>query len=235
MRQIERLRPDQIQAALADRSLIYLPLGTIEWHCHHLPVGLDALTAHGLCLLAAEETGGLVWPVLYYGTGGGHGAFPWTVMMPDRVEIEAMLTQTLRRLGQMDVKEVLLFSGHFADEQLQMIDEMAMQWNAKGVLPDVKAFAVNRAQVSSFPPDHAGLFETTLLDGLEGELVDLSKLGTAAEDIDRFDPASPLWGIVGRDPRELPASDGPTLVRLVVKAITDITGSDRHRSMKRPV
>jgi creatinine amidohydrolase len=97
MRQIERLRPHQIEAALAERSLIYLPLGTIEWHCHHLPVGLDALTAQGLCLLAAEETGGLVWPVLYYGTGGGHGAFPWTVMMPERVEIEGSATWACRK------------------------------------------------------------------------------------------------------------------------------------------
>jgi creatinine amidohydrolase len=219
MRQIERLRPHQIEAALAERSLIYLPLGTIEWHCHHLPVGLDALTAHGLCLLAAEETGGLVWPVLYYGTGGGHGAFPWTVMMPERVEIEAMLTQTLRRLGQMGVQDVLIFSGHFADEQLQMIDAMVESWNATGHLPQVKGFAVNRADVPKLPPDHAGLFETTLLSGLTEGLVDLSRLGSAADDIDRFDPASPLWGIVGTDPREQPQSDGTTVVRHLVSAI----------------
>lgn len=89
-RQIELLRPHQIQEALAQRSLIYLPLGTIEWHCHHLPVGLDALTAHGLCLRAADRTVGLVWPALYYGTGGDHGGFPWTVMMPAAMEIEAL-------------------------------------------------------------------------------------------------------------------------------------------------
>ena len=224
MRQIERLRPHQIEAALAERSLIYLPLGTIEWHCHHLPVGLDALTAHGLCLAAAEQTGGLVWPVLYYGTGGGHGAFPWTVMMPERVEIEAMLTQTLRRLGQMGVQEVTLFSGHFADEQLQMIDEMADGWNAQGGLPLVKAFAVNRTHLTGFPPDHAGLFETTLLAGLAEGLIDLSRLGMAADQVHRFDPASPLWGIVGTDPRQPPPSDSATLVHHVVKAITALTG-----------
>lgn len=224
MRQIERLRPHQIEAALAERSLIYLPLGTIEWHCQHLPVGLDALTAHGLCLLAAEETGGLVWPALYYGTGGGHGAFPWTVMMPERVEIEAMLTQTLRRLGQMGVQEVMLFSGHFADEQLQMIDDMARDWNAQSHLPLVKAFAVNRTDVPGFPPDHAGLFETTLLDGLTEGLIDLSQLGASVDQLDRFDPASPLWGIVGTDPRQPPPSDRATLVQRVLKEISALAG-----------
>jgi creatinine amidohydrolase len=203
-RQIERLRPHQIEAALAERSLIYLPLGTIEWHCHHLPVGLDALTAHGLCMAAAERTGGLVWPVLYYGTGGGHGAFPWTVMMPTETEIVALLRFTLHRLSQLGVGEAVLFSGHFADEQLAMIDTLATTWNSDGHPPKLHSLSVNRAAIPDFTPDHAGLFETTLLQGIDTRLVDLARLGSSADNKDRFDPGSPLWGIVGADPRQTP-------------------------------
>lgn len=204
MRQIERLRPDQIKAALAERSLIYLPLGTIEWHCYHLPVGLDGLTAHGLCLAAAEKTGGLVWPVLYYGTGGGHGALPWTVMMPIGDEIEVLLRFTLRRLSELGVAEVVLFSGHFADEQLALIDTLARDWNSRGQAPRLRSLSVNRAGIPGFPPDHAGLFETTLLQGIDAGLVDVARLGSGADDKDRFDPGSALWGIVGADPRQTP-------------------------------
>lgn len=214
--QIERLRPHQIEAALNQRSLIYLPLGTIEWHCHHLPVGLDALTAHGLCLRAAKRTGGLVWPVLYYGTGGGHGAFPWTVMMPDAAEIEALLTFTLRRLSDMHVVEAVLFSGHFADEQLAMIDRIAAGWNAAGKAPALRAMAVNQAGILGFPPDHAGSFETTLLDGLEPGLSETDRLDAAPDEPDRFDPGSPLWGIVGADPRKPPPVDPDRLAEAVV-------------------
>ena len=82
----------------------------------------------------------------------------------------------------------------------------------------VKAFAVNRADVPSFPPDHAGLFETTLLDGL----IDLPNLGSAADHGDRFDPASPLWGIVGADPRDFPSVERAALVSQVVKAIVSL-------------
>ena len=222
MKQIERLRPHQIEEALAQCSLIYLPLGTVEWHCHHLPVGLDALTAHGLCLRAAAQ-GGLVWPVLYYGTGGGHGEFPWTVMMPGRRELEALLTQTLCRLGDLGVARVVLFSGHFADEQLAMIDDLAAGWNAGGQNPHVTAFAVNRADVPGFAPDHAGLFETTLLDGLTEDLIDLSRLGPDTGD--RFDPASPLWGIVGADPQGTPPLDKGALVAQMVAALVRAAGS----------
>jgi len=203
-RQIERLRPHQIEAALSERSLIYLPLGTIEWHSHHLPVGLDALTAHGLCLRAADQTGGLVWPALYYGTGGDHAAFPWTVMMSDEATIRPLLFHTLQRLGQLGVAAAVLFSGHFADEQLAMIDRIASEWNAKGEAPEVIAFAVNRAQIETFRPDHAGLFETTLLSGLAPETVDRRRLSSEGDMLDRFDPKSPLWGIVGADPRQNP-------------------------------
>ena len=211
-RQIERLRPQQIEAALADRSLIYLPLGTIEWHCHHLPVGLDALSAHGLCLRAAAITGGLVWPVLYYGTGGGHGAFPWTVMMPDAADIEMMLRFTLRRLSELGVAEAILFTGHFADEQLAMIDRIAADWTAEGKTPMLRALAVNRAEIPGFPPDHAGLFETTLLQGIAPGLVEVDRLGSGLDALDRFDPGSPLWGIVGTDPRQTPPLSADQLV-----------------------
>jgi creatinine amidohydrolase len=215
MRQIERLRPHQIDAALAERSLIYLPLGTIEWHCHHLPVGLDALTAHGLCLAAAAQTGGLVWPVLYYGTGGGHGAFPWTVMMPSGAEIEALLRFTLRRLSELGVADAVLFSGHFADEQLAMLDQLAADWNSRGDAPRLRSLSVNRAGIPDFPADHAGLFETTLLQDMDANLVDMARLGSDIDDKDRFDPGSALWGIVGTDPRQAsPLLAGDLLTRL---------------------
>ena len=86
MRQLDDVRlelqnPSQIASALAERSVIYVPLGTYEWHGQHLPIGLDALTAHGVCCVAAQRDGGLVCPPLYYGTGGGHGDYPWTIMV----------------------------------------------------------------------------------------------------------------------------------------------------------
>lgn len=224
MRQIELLRPRQIEEALRQRSLIYLPLGTIEWHCHHLPVGLDALTAHGLCLRAAERTGGLVWPALYYGTGGDHGDFPWTVMMPDAAEIEALLTFTLRRLSALKVAEVVLFSGHFADDQLAMIDRIARDWNPAGQAPVVRALSVDQAPIAGLPPDHAGLFETTLLDGISPGLSGLGQLGTGPDLPDRFDPASPLWGIVGTDPRRAPSLAGDQLVAAITSWLANQIG-----------
>jgi len=63
----ERLRPAQIVARRKARPVAWLPIGTIEWHGEHNPVGLDTLKIDALLTKCAREIGGLVFPPLYYG------------------------------------------------------------------------------------------------------------------------------------------------------------------------
>ena len=63
----ERLRPAQIVARREACPVAFLPIGTIEWHGEHNPVGLDTLKMHRLLELCAQRIGGLVFPPLYYG------------------------------------------------------------------------------------------------------------------------------------------------------------------------
>ena len=208
-RQLELLRPGQIADEMARCPRIWLPLGTIEYHSHHLPVGLDGLQAQGLCLDAAELAGGLVYPPLWWGTGGGHGSYPWTVMMPGAEEIAAIVRFTFRRLDAFGVRQAVLFTGHFAGEQLAMIAALAAEWNARGGPMQVLALGVNGNAQAPLPPDHAGLFETTLLAAFQPQTVDLSLLPPAlppeaGEDPhgpQRHDPGHSLHGIFGADPR----------------------------------
>ena len=231
-RRLEYLLPFQIREILAARPVAYLPLGTIEWHCEHLPVGLDALTAHGLCLRAAASCGGLVYPPLYYGTGGGHGDYPWTVMMPQAREIEGQLNFTLSRMETLGVKRAVLFSGHFADTQLEMIDRIAAKWNAGKSPLKVAASAVNRIPGTGFAPDHAGLFETTLLYGLHPDLVQEDRLpprksGDSEADPfgeQRHAPDHPLRGIFGPDPRGFDKTKAQPLVGAIVAHLVELAG-----------
>ena len=145
-------------------------------------------------------------------------------MLPTATEIETILTFTLRRLSDLGVAEAVLFSGHFADEQLAMIDRVAVDWNAAGQLPHLRALSVNRAGIPGFPPDHAGLFETTLLQGLDAGLVQIDQLGKAPDTKDRFDPTSPLWGIVGTDPRQTPPLSAAKVVKRMVDWLATTLG-----------
>ena len=222
---LELLLPSEIEAALKRRSVVYIPLGTYEWHGQHLPIGLDALTAHGICLEAAARDGGLVCPPFYYGTGGGHSAYPWTIMASE-AEIAPLLSQTLRRLADFGVEAVVLMSGHFAGEQVAMIEAIARTWNDGNPAMPVRALAVSMAPLS-MPPDHAALFETTLLGALWPDRVRTDLLPPLADapSIDpggnqmgpqRHDPAHPLYGIFGPDPRRYDPTVGPALLDAMV-------------------
>lgn len=63
----ERLRPGQIRERRQACPVLYIPIGTLEWHGVHNPVGLDTIKMHGLCVRCAQAGGGLVFPPLYYG------------------------------------------------------------------------------------------------------------------------------------------------------------------------
>ena len=231
-RQLELLRPAQIDEEMARCPRIWLPLGTIEYHSYHLPVGLDGLQAQGICLDAAELAGGLVYPPLWWGTGGGHGEYPWTVMMPEATELRMLLRQTLRRLQAFGVRQAVLFTGHFADEQLTMISALAHDWNAqKGPLVAL-ALGVNSNASAPLPPDHAGRFETTLLAAFHPGTVDMSLLPAANptesnEDpfgSQRHAPSHSLHGVFGADPRGFIPAEAATLRRSMAAWLAEQAG-----------
>lgn len=217
--QYELMLPWQLRAAVKNRAVAYIPLGTFEWHCEHLPVGLDALTAHGLCLRAAKIDGGVVLPALHYGTGGGHGDYPWTMIMSDEKAIAAQLDFTLAKLKSFGFKRVVLFSGHFPDAQLNIIDALASAKSDETF--KVQALAVNRIEGLAIAPDHAGLFETTLLFAMWPNLVQIDRLPSLKDkpldvldvwEEGRHNPSHPIWGVVGADPRHFKPSAAKTLL-----------------------
>jgi creatinine amidohydrolase len=61
------LRPAQVRARREACPVLYIPIGTLEWHGPHNPLGADTLQAEGLAVLCARKGGGLVFPPLYYG------------------------------------------------------------------------------------------------------------------------------------------------------------------------
>lgn len=225
----ERLSPAELDAAIEGYPLAYLPLGSLEFHGPHLPIGLDGLTAHGVCVRAAARTGGIVLPIVYQGIGGGHVGYPWTVMMDDGDGVREHLLRTLTRLETFGVRGALLFSGHFAGEQIELIDTLAAEWNAvAGRSLHVLATSVARCPTSPIPPDHAGLFEASLLHALEPGLVRIDRLPATPDPggdpwgEQRHDPGHPLWGIFGADPRHLDHQRGVELLDALVDWVAGI-------------
>ncbi len=63
----QMLRPDQIVSRRRECPVAYIPIGNLEWHGIHSPVGTDTLQAEAMAILCARKGGGLAFPPLYYG------------------------------------------------------------------------------------------------------------------------------------------------------------------------
>ena len=66
--QLEYLRPGEIMAEKERFSVVYLPIGPLEWHGPAMPYGTDPLAAQEVARAAARITGGVVMPTLFVGT-----------------------------------------------------------------------------------------------------------------------------------------------------------------------
>jgi creatinine amidohydrolase len=137
-------------------------------------------------------------------------------------------------LQEFGFRVAVLFTGHFADEQLAMIDDLADLWQRRSARTmDLVATGVNRCPTSPIPPDHAGVFETSLLFSLWPDRVHVERLPSPTDhpgvDPDgnsvgehRHDPTHPLWGIFGPDPRSF---DREQASRLLDTLVTWLAGN----------
>ena len=60
------LRPAQVVERREKCSVAYIPLGTLEWHGLHNPMGVDALQAEEVAIRCARK-GGVAMPPVYWG------------------------------------------------------------------------------------------------------------------------------------------------------------------------
>ena len=66
----QELTPDEFTRRLEKCPVAYLPLGTLEWHSTHLPLGSDGLQSKGFFKKLATEAGGIVMSMLFIGPDG---------------------------------------------------------------------------------------------------------------------------------------------------------------------
>lgn len=212
----ELLRPDQIEAIVAAAPVAYMPLGTYEHHGWHLPVCFDTIKAHTLCMLAAERTGGVVMPSFYYGTGGGHSDFKWSIIA-DEHEVRPLLDRTLDRLALFGFRVVVMLTGHYPSQQIELVESAARDAAERN--PGTRYFALGEYDLSAPEPgdarvgDHAAMYETSIAMALDPSWVDLGELRQGRDPgavtiptsprgpQEALDPAAALYAIGGHDPR----------------------------------
>lgn len=233
----ERLRPKQIIARREACPVGYLPLGTLEWHGLHNPVGLDALKAHALAVRCAEAGGGLVFPPLWYGEsrelalmeanplhrdGIADGmALPRDNFTPGYMrrtpqeQYDNYLKLLLHMLFQAEslgMQVIVLVAGHYPlIDHARAAIGIFQQWKPRGIAWAFTGYELVRDRYP-LAGDHAGFWETSLLLALDPDGVELSELPS--------DPATPLVGVGTRRPvQEATAEYGEVAVQAIVARV----------------
>lgn len=175
------LRPGELLAMQRKFPVAYQPLGTIEWHGRHNPLGCDSIKAEQVCLHAARIAGGVVMPPIHFaadaywdcGHGVGYGMdatagfqLPGSFYGMDTSLFAGVLTNACRNYLCRGFRLVVLVSGHNPSIQQNALDEVCYRLKQ----PDGKEPVVATMEYRLIPQenarsggDHAGGYETSMM------------------------------------------------------------------------
>ena len=217
--QYEEMKPHEIRVARGEKPVAYLPIGGVEWHGEHNPVGLDTVKAHELCIRAAQKGGGLAMPALFWGESResnllefnhdqdgkvaekmglakesfAPGYMGGVTVEEEHAFYEHLLTHIYYQLKSLGFRVIFVLCGHYPLKPFAQ--RTAQRFVEKN--PEIRIYAgIEADPVRDIYPrggDHAAKWETSIMGTLRPELVDISVLPE--------DKSVPLIGVYGEDPR----------------------------------
>jgi len=171
-----------------------------------------------------------VLPAFFYGTGGGHKDYEWTVMTDSAGVLSDLLTLTMARLSEFGFRIMVLITGHYPGEQTNMVQDVATRHHHSQQPGVVLPLSDMQLGLGLLERDHAALYETSIMQALDSSVVHLENLPTLEETpLDRSAGWSderhafehPLYGIFGQDPR---ACNDEVCRQLLERILDDLTG-----------
>jgi creatinine amidohydrolase len=155
----------------------YLPIGCLERHGDHLPLGLDVIKAHKVCCAAARAIGGVVFPPHYY--AGIHRMSPeqtakytgeWGNLYTDATA-RKHLTDIIRQIAIAGIRVLVLYTGHYPTCHTDMVAAVSADFADHPTLTVIPFW-----ESMIMAGDHAGRSETSFLLHLDRDLVDLRRI-----------------------------------------------------------
>ena len=208
---MEFMLPRELRDEVGRRPIVYVPWGAMEWHGEHLPLGQDALKVYGICLRAAERTGGVVFPPIYVGyeTLKLYGDYPFTLEF-SRELMKRLALELLQQLEAAGFRVIVLLCGHYGRRHLEAIREAVEEYRAGGGKARVLAVPEYEfARDLGYHGDHAAKWETSIFWYLYPSMVHLERL-------------KELRGVYGEDPREHASRElGEKAVKLIVERLAE--------------
>lgn len=220
MARLDHLTPAELREILDTRPAVLVPVGSIEWHDAHLPLGLDYLKIEKLCELIATEVGCVVAPPVTFGYAYHMTLDPTRALgtiCPEFEALEAYVMAVGKALVDHGFTVVYFLSGHYERTQLFMLKLVARRLvnyaQARGRTVTCLAhhepdFTIRQGISGNAREDyvrawlgpefkggdHAGFYETSLALHLIPELVRADRIDPKYHDPKRGGPPSAEWG-----------------------------------------
>lgn len=197
------MRPGQLIERRNACPVVYIPLGTLEWHGLHNPLGADGLQAEALALRCARLGGGVVFPTVYYGESRANSLLETDPRLKDGVASRLGLTEgqlSPERQPYSPIEQIEHYQQHlvhilaeaasygfklavFVAGHYPLLDHARAavltfnQWNYDKPWTPMLAWAFADFQLLKDrferPGDHAGAWETSHLLASDPDTVDL--------------------------------------------------------------
>ncbi len=173
----ELTAPDFVRAVEKSGGTALIPLGILEKHGPHLPLGTDLLDAREVALRAARKEYTIVFPPYYFGQIFEARHQPGTIAYSQKLMWD-ILQETCDELARNGIKKIILVNGHggnnnflsyFCQSQLASRKDYAVFLFQPGRDPEAEA-QIKKLRKSTFEM-HAGEMETSTMLANRPELV----------------------------------------------------------------
>ena len=161
---------------LRRRPIVILPVGALEAHGPHLPLGADQIQAEATADALADRVDALVAPTIAYGSCPGARRFPGTVSLP-LATLSDGTREVLGELARSGAHRLLVLSGHAERGHMAALREAADRTMRERpevrivVLSDYDFVYELRGHDAPTTDGHGGLLETSRLLALAPDRV----------------------------------------------------------------
>jgi creatinine amidohydrolase/Fe(II)-dependent formamide hydrolase-like protein len=217
---LDRLPWPEVARRLARDARVVLPVGALEQHGPHLPLGTNTLIAQAVAERLSARLGILRAPTFPYGVNlRGSDRFAGTAGLR-RKTLHRALNELLASWEDHGVTEFVVLTAHRSEQHLDAL-LLALSAASRTTVFDLFAIDVGDLLASDEGPTHAGELETSLLLHLAPDLVVQKAVEDAPADartLKRYGqgrtPTPPVGtrGVVGR-PSGATAGTGEAVLR----------------------
>jgi creatinine amidohydrolase len=187
----EELSAPDLDRLDRDRTVVVLPVGSVEQHGRHMPVGTDTILAHSVALAAAERLQDIaVLPPPWYGFSAHHMRFPGTVTL--RAEtMMALVEDIAASVIAHGFRRLLIVNGHGGNNGV--IDVLAStlghRFYGKARIASLTYFQLALAAIAELRESrpggmgHACEFETAMMQHVRPDLVAIERAAVTYPDV----------------------------------------------------